>query len=343
MKKLLTKAIIAVFALSVIVQTPAEARPTNDLLKNLSAIGTGTSFDTTANLDFSGNVQITAIAYDSGTGALLVEGVLSGAVTADSETTPITSQTFTTSATLSFSGQGRTQLLTLDLGDVFLPLMDLTLDLEDLEINLGAARGNSRLLGNMLRQLTRMIERGAPATQIDRQTSRINNILGGFLKNIQVSGSTVDLASSATGTASGTVLLTELSVECENSSAPNNKGKGKGKGGNVSGTAVLSIGGTFSGTLSDGTVTTTVLSNDFDATVTISSNSLGGVQFDIGPFEFDGSEIDLEAFTLDLGTVGGSANLLANSLRQLIRAIDQGQPCRNIERLVSRVDDLLDD
>lgn len=110
-------------------------------------------------------------------GDLVVSGVLNGtATTADGQTKQITDQAFQTTATLQ---QGDScDILFLDLGPIFLDLLGLQVDLSQITLDVNAVPGAGNLLGNLLCQITGLLDNSGSTGQIANLLNQIFSLLG---------------------------------------------------------------------------------------------------------------------------------------------------------------------
>ena len=165
-KKVTAFAIIA--AIVVMSVVPAFAQTGSGLLTDIPVTGTldGTTFD--------GVLSITSFAFENG--ELLVSGVLEGTATIDGVVTEIT-QTFTDIAA-SLLGSGRQcKILNLDLGPIFLDLLGLQVDLDEVNLDIVAQSGAGNLLGNLLCAVAGLLDSGGPLSAITNLLNQINNLL----------------------------------------------------------------------------------------------------------------------------------------------------------------------
>lgn len=127
----------------------AAAQSGTNLLKNIDVTGTLLDGDTEAGT-FDGKLSITDLAVEDG--ELLTSGTLKGTATTADGTTQQINQTFedvTTSLTPGGSS-GECDILNLDLGPIFLDLLGLQVDLDEVNLDITAVRGPGNLLGNLL-------------------------------------------------------------------------------------------------------------------------------------------------------------------------------------------------
>ncbi|HET7272932.1 MAG TPA: hypothetical protein VFI90_17805 [Rubrobacter sp.] len=125
---------------------------------------------------FEGTVSNLQASTDDA-GNLLISGVLNGtATTADGQTTQITDQAFTTTATLQQGGS--CDILFLDLGPIHLDLLGLTVDLSKITLDVNAVPGAGNLLGNLLCQITGLLDNSGSTSQIANLLNQIFNLLG---------------------------------------------------------------------------------------------------------------------------------------------------------------------
>lgn len=110
-------------------------------------------------------------------GNLVVSGVLDGTATdASGDTTQITGQDFTTTATLQQGGS--CDILFLDLGPLHLDLLGLTLDLSQITLDVNAVPGAGNLLGNLLCAITGLLDGSGNTNQIADLLNQIFDLLG---------------------------------------------------------------------------------------------------------------------------------------------------------------------
>jgi len=128
----------------------------------------GTFEGTISNLDASVNDA----------GQLVVSGVLNGtATTADGETREINGQQFDTTAQV--QPGDACDILSLDLGPIFLDLLGLTVDLSPITLDVNAVPGAGNLLGNLLCAITGLLDNpGNPTNAIANLLDRIFDLLG---------------------------------------------------------------------------------------------------------------------------------------------------------------------
>lgn len=298
----------------------ADAKPTADLLTNVAINGTAVDVNTNTSSTLTGTATITGIEFDSTSGNLVFTGTIAGVATDGSITTDILNQIFSTTGSLtgSDSGKGKCDILNLDLGPLNLDLLGLTVDLSEVELDIAAVRGPGRLLGNLLCQLTRILDSGN-MEQINKQLGRINSIIGSGLENVAVTGSLLD-----GGSFTGFLTIESLAVDDE---------------GNVLITGVLN------GVAVGDNLTTTVLNQAFSTTGTLSGISGDGkgkkcsiLSLDLGPINLDllGLQIDLSEVMLDLGGKTGTGKLLGNLLCTLARTLDDDNN-GNLEKTLKKL------
>jgi len=297
----------------------ADAKPTSDLVNSMNVTGIATDLASGTTSSLTGTATITGIDFDSATDAFQFTGTLSGLVSDNGTTTEIVSQVFSTSGSLTgdTSGKGKCDILNLDLGPLDLDLLGLTVDLSEVELDIAAVRGPGKLLGNLLCQLTGLLD--SPADLIDRQLGRINSIIGTGLENVAVTGMLP-----AGGTFTGFLTLDSLAVDNEGN---------------------LVISGLLNGIATENNLTTTVLNQAFTTTGTLDGSNSSGkgkkceiLTLDLGPLNLDllGLQVDLSEVMLDLGATTGSGKLLGNLLCGLTRALDaddKGKPEKKIAKL----------
>ena len=171
MKRLAFLALAGLLTIGLVLPaTVAAAKPArNALLTDIPV--TGALEDGSA---FAGTLDITQITRDGST--LLFDGTLTnnatGAVQAFSDI-PGTLQT-----------EAACDILTLDLGPIFLDLLGLQVDLSPILLEIRAVPGPGNLLGNLLCALAGLLDGptgGGLGGLIDRLLDRINDLLGGIL------------------------------------------------------------------------------------------------------------------------------------------------------------------
>lgn len=128
-----------------------------------------------------GNLAITEFALQNG--QLIANGVLSGTATKPDGTTSKFTQNFTDIAsTITKQGAGPVcDVLFLDLGPLFLDLLGLTVDLSRVLLDINAVQGSGKLLGNLLCQVTGLLDKSPTAerdNQIQDLLGQINSLLG---------------------------------------------------------------------------------------------------------------------------------------------------------------------
>jgi hypothetical protein len=125
---------------------------------------------------FEGTVSNLQASTDDA-GNLLISGVLNGtATTPDGQTTQITDQAFTTTATLQ---QGSScDILFFDLGPIHLDLLGLTVDLSQITLDVNAVPGAGNLLGNLLCQITGLLDNSGSTSQIANLLNQVFDLLG---------------------------------------------------------------------------------------------------------------------------------------------------------------------
>lgn len=143
---------------------------------------------------FEGTLSITELALNEA-GDLVASGVLSGTVDQGGTLTEI-EQTFQdvtlglsetlgglTAGLMAARGaneSGVCDILYLELGPVFLDVLGLTVDLAQIELDIDAQRGSGNLLGNLLCELTGLLDGGIGGLldSVEGLLDRINNLLG---------------------------------------------------------------------------------------------------------------------------------------------------------------------
>ena len=106
-------------------------------------------------------------------GELAVTGVVTGAVTSATGTTPIAPQTVTTAVT-SAAATGSCQILDLVLGPLDLNLLGLKVHLDTVHLNITAQSGAGNLLGNLLCAVAGLLD----GTGINGLAALLNRLLG---------------------------------------------------------------------------------------------------------------------------------------------------------------------
>jgi hypothetical protein len=144
---------------------------------SLRTTGRWTSIPVTGTLDggtFDGVLSITGFAINNG--QLVVSGVLEGTAVVDGITTEIT-QTFSNILASLLGGGRRCQILDLDLGPIFLDLLGLQVDLDEVNLDIVAQSGAGNLLGNLLCAVAGLLDSGGPLSAITNLLNQINNLL----------------------------------------------------------------------------------------------------------------------------------------------------------------------
>lgn len=111
-------------------------------------------------------------------GDLLVTGTLAGTITSATGVVTQFTQAFTDIVADLFGGQGRCDILTLDLGPLFLDLLGLQVDLSAIDLDITAVAGPGNLLGNLLCAVAGLLDGDGPLSGITALLNRINRILG---------------------------------------------------------------------------------------------------------------------------------------------------------------------
>lgn len=284
------------------------AKPTGDLVRNISINGSGLDLGSNVESTLSGVVSLSSIDYDSASGNFQFTGTLNGSVSADGVTTEILFQLLTTTGTLTgeMTGKkGKCDILNLDLAPTNLDLLGLQVDLSAVELDIAGQKGPGRLLGNLLCQLTGLLDSGTDA--IDRQLGRINSIISSPLDNIAVSG-----VANTSGTFTGFITVESLAVDGQGNLLAN---------GVINGVATLD------------SLTTTVVNQAFSAPLALDGSNGGGkgkkcsiLSLDLGPLNLDllGLQIDLSEVVLDISGATGSGKLLGNLLCNITHVLDKG-------------------
>jgi hypothetical protein len=131
---------------------------------------------------FEGLLTITNVALNQA-GELVVGGVLNGVATpVVGDAVNIVNQAFNVVADLSGAGQGpggqgRCQILFLDLGPIFLDVLGLEVSLSQIELDITAVSGPGNLLGNLLCAVAGLLD-GGPGNLLNNLLRNINRILG---------------------------------------------------------------------------------------------------------------------------------------------------------------------
>jgi hypothetical protein len=139
---------------------------------------------------FDGTAQITSLALNAA-GQLEATGVLNGTATVAGIATAITGQTFTTLAVitegaggvtttaLSNNTPGACDVLFLDLGPLSLDLLGLTVDLDEVVLDVNAVPGAGNLLGNLLCTVVHLLDGpGVFLQALENILDLINSIIG---------------------------------------------------------------------------------------------------------------------------------------------------------------------
>ena len=150
--------------------TISAARPTaNALLNDIDVSGTLENGEA-----FTGTLDITEITRDGTT--LLFSGTLTN------DATGAVQQFTDIAATLHNPGGAACDILTLDLGPIFLDLLGLQVDLSEIELDIRAVPGAGNLLGNLLCAVAGLLDGpilgGGLGALIDRLLDAINDLLG---------------------------------------------------------------------------------------------------------------------------------------------------------------------
>ena len=169
-RRLATLGLAASLFLLVLAPTSMAANH-NTLLSNIPVTG-----DLADGGTFEGVLSLTDLALENG--QLVVSGVLDGTATQGGVVTEIV-QTFTgIPASLAGSGPGSScQILDLDLGPIFLDLLGLIVDLDEVNLEIRAERGPGNLLGNLLCAVAGLLD-GGPTSGLSALLSRITGLLG---------------------------------------------------------------------------------------------------------------------------------------------------------------------
>lgn len=142
---------------------------------------------------FEGTLTLTELALNEA-GDLVASGTLTGTTNQNGTLTEI-EQTFS-NVTLGLSEtldaiaglamdraaneEGVCDILFLELGPIFLDVLGLTVDLSQIQLDVDAQRGQNNLLGNLLCELTGLLDGGIAGLldQVQGLLDRINNLLG---------------------------------------------------------------------------------------------------------------------------------------------------------------------
>lgn len=148
-----------------------------------------------------------------------------------------------------------------------------------------------------------------------------------LLTDIAVSGSTLNLDTSATGTFTGTATITGMSFNVTS----------------------FILEGNLNGTVSGDAATTQVQNQPFSTTGTLTlvrtGRNVTGVTLDLSPalLEFLNLEVDLQPVTLDVSALHGTARNLGNLLIQLVRMVDnRGRDDSGILFQIFRINSILE-
>jgi hypothetical protein len=98
---------------------------------------------------FKGRVINPNVEYNQATDRLRISGILAGTVTKANGATETIRQEFTTNLRVTQSQQ-ECEILTLDIGRIFLELLGLQVDIAPISIDVTAVPGAGNLLGNLL-------------------------------------------------------------------------------------------------------------------------------------------------------------------------------------------------
>ena len=172
MKRLSLLPIIGVLALTLALPSAALAAPQRDgLLSGIPVTGTLSDGGT-----FTGNLTITEITRTAG-GALQFTGNLTGIATdAGGTVTEITQDFTAVIGSLTGGGQGKCDILFLDLGPIFLDVLGLQVDLSRITLDVDAVPGPGNLLGNLLCAVAGLLDN--PNAGLDALLRLINRLLG---------------------------------------------------------------------------------------------------------------------------------------------------------------------
>ena len=173
--RLQATAIVALLAFCLAVMAPvnasAQAVPTPTSTQSLTTLvqGTGT------NALFSGVFNITG--FTATNGVLSAVGTLTGTLT---NTLTGVVQNISQTITAPISGvSGSCQILSLTLGPLHLDLLGLTVDLNQVVLNITAQPGPGNLLGNLLCDVANLLNSGSGLNSLVSQLSTLlNQILG---------------------------------------------------------------------------------------------------------------------------------------------------------------------
>lgn len=142
-----------------------------DLLTNINVTQTLADGSTLAGL-----LTITELGLVDG--ALVATGTLVGTVTSPLGVVTQFTQTFTDTALSLIGSAGACDILTLDLGPIFLDLLGLQVDLSAINLDIVAQSGPGNLLGNLLCAVAHLLDGPGALAGILNILGQINSILG---------------------------------------------------------------------------------------------------------------------------------------------------------------------
>jgi len=173
LKRISLFAVVGMLALAIIAPGVASAAPQrNQLLTNVPVAGALSDGGS-----FAGNLSLTSITRTA-TGALQFAGNLTGTATDALGATTAINQTFTAVAgSLTGPATGKCAILHLDLGPLFLDLLGLQVDLNEVILNVDAQPGPGNLLGNLLCGVVGLLD-GGPTGALNNLLGIINRLLG---------------------------------------------------------------------------------------------------------------------------------------------------------------------
>ena len=177
MKRFVLLGVTAMLALALIVPSVAAAAPQRNAL--LTDIPVPTTTLPGGGTFTDGLLSITSVTLNSA-GQLVFGGTLTGTATQGGTVTEI-SQTFTNVVGSLLGGQGRCEILDLDLGPIFLDLLGLEIDLDEINLDITAVSGPGNLLGNLLCAVAGLLDGNGPLSGLNNLLTRITGLLGGLL------------------------------------------------------------------------------------------------------------------------------------------------------------------
>jgi len=125
---------------------------------------------------FEGTLTITELGLGTGR-QLLASGVLEGETTVGAVTTTINQAFEDIPLDLTRATHSRCAILNLDLGPLFLDLLGLQVDLDEVHLDITAVTGPGRLLGNLLCGLVGLLDGLGSLANLLALLDRINDIL----------------------------------------------------------------------------------------------------------------------------------------------------------------------